>query len=553
MLKKLLIGGILVVGAIFIGIKMMPVGEKIDPLVYFDEFKNNGINLVYKDQRIDLEEPVLLEDAKIYVSYDFARNYVSDTIYYDKTEKILTITTLEELLRMTPDSKEGVLNGETISLEAPIIERGGKLYLPESLLEERFKVDVYVTLEDQLFVAVDLKEARETAKVKSKTELRTHPQYKSTYMDNLQRGEQVVIYKEEGEFLRVQSEKGFIGFIPKGAVKERTQQAGLTVEEEILPKPSNPLNEKVKLVWDQLGSKNPGNWGTSKYDHVTQANVISPTWFEFADEKGNLIDRGTVEYVQEAKKRGLQVWPLISHNFTEPALTRTILTSTKKRQHVIDQLIEKAEFYGVDGLNIDIENVQSDFSAEWIQFMRELSVQVKSKGFTLSVDIYMPSNWSNHYARVELAQVCDYFIVMAYDQHWSGSEVAGSVAELPWVEEGLQKNLEEVPKSKLVLGIPFFTRVWEETAEGLKSVPYGMAPAQNLVNNWGVEPVLDPNSGQRYAQVQKEGSLFKVWLEDESSIKQRIGLVNEYDLAGYAAWKLGLETPTIWNILAEIE
>ena len=549
----MIVVGILLIGALYIGIKMIPIGDKIDPLVYFDEFKRNGINLVYKDKRIDLEEPILLEDGKVYVSYDFARNYVSDRIYYDSAEKILTITNLQQLLRLMPGDNEGVLNGEVIPLEAPLLESGGRLYLSENLLNEYFNLKFYATLEDRLFVAEDLSETKQVASIKSKTELRTHPQNKSTYMDTLKRGEEVVIYQEEKELYRVQSEKGFIGFIPKSSVKNKTQQAGLPTETMSLPEPTNPLTGRVKLVWDQLGSKNPGKWETSKYEHVTKANVISPTWFEFADAEGNLVDRGTTEYVQEAKKRGLQVWPLISHNFSEPSLTRTILTSTKKRQYVIDQLLEKCLHYGVEGLNIDIENVQSDFSAEWIQFMRELSVQVKKEGLTLSVDIYMPSNWSDHYARMELAEVCDYFIVMAYDQHWSGSEVAGSVAELSWVEQGIQRNLEEVPKEKLVLGIPFYTRVWEETEGGLKSTPYGMKPAQNLVDTWGVKPIDDATSGQKYAEVQKEDTIFKVWLEDEASVTKRISLVNQYDLAGYAAWKLGLETPDTWTVLGRVE
>jgi spore germination protein YaaH len=553
MIKKIILGLmalILVAVAIY---KWMPVGEKVNPLVYFDEFKSNENNLVYEDVRIPLKEPVRMIENSIYVAYDFAKDYISDTIFYDGDEKILTFTNAREMLRMYPDSDSALLNFEEITVEEPIKELEGQLYIPAKLIRERYGVEVTSSKNKALFTADNLALAKERAVLKRSSSLRTHPQKRSIVLEELKKGENVIIYKEESDFIRVRSETGIVGFIPKGDIKDVQQIKAESLEEkQALPIPV-PLNEKVNLVWDQMGSKTVGDWTSSKYANIEQANVISPTWFEFEDESGKLIDRGTKQYVVEAKQRNLQVWPLISHNFTTPALTKQILTSTAKRQYMIDQMIQKAEEYGYDGINVDIENIQPDISEVWVQFMRELYPQLKEAGLVVSVDVYMPSNWSGHYERKKIAQVCDYFIVMAYDQHWSGSETAGSVSELPWVEDGIQKNLEEVPKEKLVLGIPFYTRIWEEREEGLKATAYGMKPAQDMINRWEATPVLDENSGQNYVEVERNSTVYKVWIEDSMSIQKRIDLISQYDLAGYGAWKLGLETPNIWQELEAVK
>ncbi len=315
----------------------------------------------------------------------------------------------------------------------------------------------------------------------------------------------------------------------------------------------NPLRETVKLVWDQISTKSEKDWTKGKYAALTHINVISPTWFSFGDEAGTLEDRGLKSYVEAMHSKGIQVWPILSHNFEKTGLTKTILSSTSKRQYVIDQIIQYAKAYGFDGINIDIENIQIETSDVWVQFMRELYPQLKNQGLIVSVDVYMPSEWSSHYEREKVAASSDYFIVMAYDQHWSGSENAGSVSELPWVENGIQKNLEEVPKEKLVLGIPFYTRLWIERSDGLNVKAYSMASIQEVIASWGKLPIFDEVSGQNYIEHVQEDGTYKVWLEDYESISKRIALMEKYDLAGYGAWRLGYETSDIWDILKKVE
>ncbi len=553
MLKKILLGLVALVLTAIAVYKWMPVGKQVNPLTYFNEFRDNVNNLVYEDQRIPLKEPVAMIDKSIYVSYEFAREYVSDRIFYDEVEKVLTLTSLREVLRLYEGMDKGRLNFNEVTVSKTVKEFNGRLYIPAELVSEWFGVRITAGKDNRVFVADDQAREKQIGVIKRNASLRTHPQNRSNVIEELKREDKVIIYKEQDGFLRVRSENGIVGFLPEGDVKD-IQVLNAEPLKEIEPRPiPNPLNDKVKLVWDQMGSKTPGDWASPKYANVKYANVISPTWFEFEDDLGNLVDRGTREYVLEARRRNLQVWPLMSHNFTNPALTKPILTSTAKRQHVINQVLQKSEQYGYEGINIDIENIQPETSDVWVQFMRELYPQAKEMGLIVSVDVYMPSDWSKHYQREKIAKVCDYFMVMAYDQHWSGSESPGSVSEIPWVEAGIIKNLEEVEKEKLVLGIPFYTRIWEESSEGLKTKAYGMKPAQNIISGWGITPVLDEASGQNYAEFEKDNTLYRIWIEDQMSIEKRIELLNKYDLAGYGAWKLGLETPSIWDELQKVK
>lgn len=549
MLKKILLT---LVAILLVGIAVMkniPVGEQVDVLTYFDEFKENEYNLVYKDERISLERPIHIIDGTVYVRYEFVRDYISDTVFYDSNERIMTITDAKSLLRLYPDSTQGKLNGEQVGITLPIKEVDEILYIPAALLKEEFDVDIQRAYKEKLFVANNPADDTKVATIKRKTSLRTHARQKSNVLQVLARGEKVYVYSEDEEYSRIRTGEGIIGYIPNKDLKDIIEVAG-TPKESVEEWPAHPLGEKVRLVWDQLTVQTAGDWSSSKYTNMTDANVISPTWFEFEDEAGNLVDRGSAEYVKSAHARGLQVWALFSHNFNNPSLTATILSSTSKRQHVIDQLIQKAKVYDLDGINVDIENIQPAISDVWVQFMRELYVQLKVEGLVVTVDVYIPSDWSNHYEREKIAEVCDYFIMMAYDQHWSGSETAGSVSELEWVRDGIERNLIEVPKEKLVLGIPFYTRLWKETANGLEVRAYGMDAALKLVSEWGVTPTLDEVSGQLYAERVVSDGTYKIWLEDKNSIKKRIELANEYDLAGYGGWKLGLEPKDIWEELA---
>ncbi|ONI38512.1 hypothetical protein AN640_02465 [Candidatus Epulonipiscium fishelsonii] len=525
--------------------KIRPSTTEVDPLTYFPEFKENQINMTYEDTRIDLDVPAIVKNGEIYVSTEFAKKYVDDAIYYDKDEKIVTITNPIEIIRMEEDTSTYLLL------------QNDRAYISASYIENHYPFELNLGKDGRLILAYNLEVPKQLAKVRTKNAvLRTHPNSKKPIIETVHSGDILEVY-QDGEkagtngYVRVRNQNGIIGYIWEPCISLMGEtEVRERVAYEIGP---NVLDDKVKLVWDQVSSKYV-NWNSYKYSYLEGANVISPTWFDFANSEGTLNDRGTKEYVDEAHKRGLEVWALLSNNFAVPEYTKEILSSTSKRQYVIDQIIEYADSYGFDGINIDIENIKAEFSEEWVQFMRELYPEMRKEGLIVSVDIYIPSNWSYFYEREKIGEVVDYFMVMAYDQHWSGSEEAGPVAAIPWVIAGLEKNLKEVPNDKLVLGIPFFNRIWAETDDGLETKAESMYEVEDRIkNNENVVIVYDPKTNLNYVEYEDNNKLYKIWLEDINAINKRIEIVNKYDLAGYAAWRLGLETPEIWDALSKIE
>lgn len=546
---------LIIIGGIAVGVLIwMPNTEEVDPITYFSEFTPGQLNLVFEDKRIEGIEPVIEIEGISYLAQDFVKQYIDDAVFYDAQEGVLTITTVNEVVRMTRGSNEVNRNGKSSQMNEPLLEKDGVAYISEHYLEDRYNVAIERGVDGRLYKVSDLATKKQIAEVKvRKSALRTHPDHKMAIIDRVKKGHEVIVYSVQNGYARVRNENGMIGFIKEKDIEivGETEVIEDKVYEPLSSK--NPLNEKVKLVWDQLAVRTAGNWNSTKYTQIKGANVISPTWFEFEDSEGNLVNRGSKEYVDRAHSKGLQVWGLLNHNFLEPQLTKIILTSTSRRQHVIDQLLNYADVYHLDGINIDIENIQPEFSEEWVQFMRELYPQAKGKGLTVSVDVYMPSAWSGHYERTKIAEVVDYFIIMAYDEHWSGSKQAGPVASLPWVSQGLQLTLEEVPKEKLVLGMPTFSRMWAETDTGLETRAYGMEEVKRRMNELGIETILDEYTGQLYGEKLVNGKLYKVWLEDAKTIAKRVELIEQHDLEGYAIWRLGLETPDVWEELQRVK
>jgi len=297
----------------------------------------------------------------------------------------------------------------------------------------------------------------------------------------------------------------------------------------------------------------------SNVKKIEGLNVVSPTWFTLANEKGDLEERGSLSYSNWAHKNGYKVWALVDNQFNSD-LTSKMLGNANARAKFISSLISHAKKYKLDGLNIDFENMYIKDKNAFTQFIKELSKQTKANNLVLSVDvsiIAVNSNWSESFDRAALSEYVDYVALMTYDQHWGGSPVSGSVAQLSWVEQSLKRVLAEVPHEKLLLGVPFYTRLWKEEYVSGSSKPVvtskaiSMEEAEKTVAENKAAKIWDPASGQYYAEYKKGNVTYKIWLEDEKSMKLKAELVNKYRLAGIASWKYGLEKPVIWDVIAK--
>ena len=297
----------------------------------------------------------------------------------------------------------------------------------------------------------------------------------------------------------------------------------------------------INLAWHQVTTKEANATLDDTLASVQGVNVISPTWYTITDNKGNIKSIASKEYVTKAHQRGMEVWGLID-NFSADISTEKVLESSSARAKIVKQLMTSAKRTGLDGINVDFESMTEEAVPHFLEFLRELSIECRERGLTLSVDNPPPQNYTKYYNRKEQASVVDYVVIMGYDEHYNGSEEAGSVASLPWVIEGVEDTLKEVPAEKIIHGIPLYTRLWKTSA--------GIVTSE-AIEVHKVETYWNKEVHQNYGKYEEGNDVYEIWLEDADSIAEKVKLVPKYGLAGVAEWKLGFEDPGIWSVINE--
>ena len=323
-------------------------------------------------------------------------------------------------------------------------------------------------------------------------------------------------------------------------------------------------DKDICLAWHQITNKSSNSKVANVISSTKGVNVMSPTWFYLNDNNGGLADLASKDYVNYCHSQGIEVWGLFSNLENKNVDAASVLTHTSTRTTLINQIMSAAFNYELDGVNIDFENITKEtYGDSYIEFIRELAIKCHNNGISLSVDVTVPASYNKFFNRADMANFADYVIIMGYDEHYNGSD-AGSVASLPWVTTGLNDTLKEVPADQVILGMPLYTRIWEltpkdadnpvtDTADqsqyNITSSVYGMdaAAAQVSGNNATASP--DEETGQNYAEWNANNKLYKVWLEDNTSLEKRLELVDKNKLAGAAFWKLGFENSSIWDIV----
>lgn len=319
------------------------------------------------------------------------------------------------------------------------------------------------------------------------------------------------------------------------------------------PPDTTPVNaEKIKILWDQTYPSM--NDKEEKRQAINGLDVLSPTWFAIIDSNGTVEDKGSLDYAKWAKNMGYELWGLVSNSFDQ-TITKNVLSSPEKRSFVISQMLIYAKKYDLTGINIDFENIAKDDGDIYLQFIKDATPVFKANGLIVSVDMQVPTPWSKQYQMEEVGKIVDYIIIMAYDEHYRTSKISGSTASLPWCKKYMDEAIKLVPKNKLIMGIPFYTRLWSEkitpngTAEVVESIPVTMEQVQNLIKDKDVDMVWLEDTKQHFIQYEEDGLIKKLWIEDEKSMEERMKLSKEYDLAGVAFWKRGYENNNIWDII----
>ena len=516
--------------------KYIPSSKKMDMNEYYGEMAEGEIALVLGTEK--LEERGLVDGDRVYLPLDVVNTYLNQRYYWDSDNQQILYATPSELTSVSASFEAG----------DKVWVKDGKVYLNLTYVQEYTDLDAYIT-KDPYRIAIQYKFKNiKTVTVKKNTSIRYRGGIKSAILTSAKKGEQLRLIEEMENWDQVATDDGYIGYIDKKMVEE----AEKTKIERNFKKENYSyltMDSKVNMVWHQVTSTDANAYFADATANMTGVNVISPTWFYLTDTSGNIANIASADYVSQAHEKGLQVWGLID-NFTQEVSTTETLSSTAARQNIISQLIQAAQDVGMDGINVDFESLSEDVGIHFLEFLRELSIECHKNNLVLSVDNPVPEDFTSHYDRAEQGRVVDYVIIMGYDEHYVGSE-AGSVASLPWVEQGIQDTLEEVPAERVINAIPFYTRLWRTTGGNVTSEAIGMDQAQQTIAESNVETYWDKTTSQNYGKYDIDNSTYQIWLEDAQSVAEKVKLVSKYDLAGVSAWKLGFENSGIWQVISD--
>ncbi|WP_246321295.1 glycosyl hydrolase family 18 protein [Paenibacillus germinis] len=486
------------------------------------------------------------------------QEWMDPSIIYEKSSDSVIITTKDKVLRLKTTELSALMNEKPITLSFPVEKKGNDIYVPIEPLRQLYPFEIRESEKSGailLFKKGDLVKWGKHMGTED-AQLRTFASIKAPIVSTIANNEQVMVLAVEGEWYRVQQQSGPIGFVRKADILEDHEETIPAQEQASAYVPWKPLNGKLNLTWEHVITKNPD---TSKLGDMPGLHVVSPTWFSLADGEGRIKNLADASYVKWAQTRNYQVWALFSNGF-EPDRTSQALSSYDRRMKMIKQLLGFAQTYNLQGINIDFENVHLKDKENLVQFVRELTPFMHEQGLAISIDVTPKSTnemWSMFYDRPALAEVVDYMMLMAYDEYWASSPKSGSVSSLPWTERSVTQLLgsEKVPPSKLVLGVPFYTRQWtEETKNGKTTVTsktLTMEAAQTIIKDKKLTPTFLADTGQNYVEYKDGEKLIRIWLEDETSMKARLELVKKYDLAGVASWRRGFEQPTTWKVIQD--
>lgn len=510
--------------------------------------------IILQDEMV--EEQALIREGKCYFTLDTVRKYMNEVFYADVAENLLLYTDAIETTSTVIEGNDGTYQNlqDTMNLGHPIcLVEGDVIYLSAEYVKlfTNYSYDVY---EHHVQVYTQWSE-RQVAEVKKNTAVREKGGIKSPILREVKKGEKVEVLEQMDNWSKVKTSDAFIGYIENKRMTDVSTETETPVTDYVAPEYTNMLMDgKVSLGFHSIGAT-IGN--STLYEMVSGAkgmNVIAPTWFSLCDELGNFRSFGEKSYVDSAHSVGLQVWGVLDNfnyrNETGDFVDEyAVLSSTAKRQKLVRGITDAALNLGLDGINIDFEQVASESGVHYVQFLRELSVACRENSLVLSVDNYVPFHFNEHYRLDIQGQVADYVVIMGYDEHWHGSDEVGSVASIDYVTNGITKTASMVPSEKIINALPFYTIVWNTQGADVSDEYLTMNNTDAFLNQIAAEPVWDETTCQNYLEWESSTGLKQVWLEDADSIRVKLNVMTANNIGGVAVWRLGYGTQIVWELI----
>ncbi|MBR2704059.1 MAG: hypothetical protein IKE91_01150 [Clostridia bacterium] len=520
---------------------------------------------------------VIRENGYEYVSLDDINNYFDRYTYYDSKYNYIIATGNGHIACF--DINAGTVKIDNNTVNAKIIEKDNLKYIPINLLEDFYDIKVKYNESTNIVAIESTNTELKAATTNTKVSIKSKQTNFSRTLEKVDKGSTVYVKevaesentdstpepqtlkgkiirwynnmkkKMSKDWVTVRTENGTIGYVNKkslGDIKV-VREAAKEVEKA-----------KVSLVWDYFENTiaTPKNDSNTTYKGI---NVVSPS-FMFVDENGNIkenVGDSGLNYISWAKSKGYEIWSMVKCDNLLTDNMRSMLSDYKKRESLINQIIQICQKYSFNGVNIDMENINQSDKEYFSRLIIELKPRLESLGMKLSVDVTAPDgspNWSLCYDRKTIGDVADYIVFMAYDQTSKNGSRVGSNASIEWVENNINKFIKnnEVDSRKIIVAIPFFSRMWKVNSDGTSAGSFDINMNKQdkyLAKATKKEWLAD--ACQNYIEYVENGFTYKMWVEDEESVSKKLDLVEQYNLGGVAFWEKGCETENIWNVVEQ--
>lgn len=514
---------------------------------YFNLTDENSVALIQNGEL--LEEQAVLIGGEPYAAYTYVESQLNSCFYWDEETKGILLTTSGGVQTLLPgDAAVAKTPGGQPAVQQ---ESDGKVYISLDVVKEYTDLDYAYYSDPNRVVIRNEWDGVEQATVQSDTaQVRQKGGIKSLILADVQKGDTLLYLENLDNWCKVMTADGYTGYIQTEDISEPEDIEARTAKKDSYERITR--DHKINLVWHQSTSTESNDAMAEMTAEMTGVNVISPTWFSVTDETGTISSLASADYVKLAHEAGREVWGLID-NFNEAFDETTDLAYASVRSRIIEQLLAEAASCGMDGINVDFENLKEAGIPHYLQFLRELTSAAHAQNLVVSVDTPVPQAYTMYYQRGEQARFVDYMIVMAYDEHFAGSEEAGSVSSLPFVQQAVEEMTRVMPADQVICGIPFYTRVWTEKfgQSAIISEVLGMDGAKNYAKENQMTETWDASLGQNVATVETSDARYTIWMEDEQSMEEKLKVIQSADLAGVAEWKLGFECADVWSLISK--
>lgn len=526
--------------------------EEADWNEFYQVSESDRSAIILQDEMV--EEQALIRDDVCYFDLATVHKYMNEVFYADMTEKLLLYANPTEVIRTTfGETSYTTTEGTQDAGYVISFVEGDTVYVAADYVKlfTNYSYDCY----DRHVQVYTEWGTRQVAQLKKDTAVRLRGGVKSPILTQAAKGDTLEILEQMETWSKVKTADSVIGYVENKRLGDITEETETPVTDYQEPEYTALTSDsKICLGWHSIGGAGGNDTLYSMVSGTKGMNVIAPTWFSLTDENGSIRNFGTANYVTMAHNMGLQVWGVVDNfnyaNETGTAIsTLNMLSSTTSRQNFVRNVTDAAVSLGLDGINVDFEQLSSDCGPHYVEFIRELSIQCRNRGLVLSIANYVPFNFNDYYRLDIQGQVADYVIIMGYDEHWHGSKDPGSVASISYVSGGLDRTLQEVPANKVVNALPFYTILWKTEGTDVTDEYITMNNEADFMNRAGVTAEWDEETCQNYAEWTSGNATYQIWLEDAESIAVKLNMMATKNIGGVAVWRLGYGTQAAWELI----